>query len=358
MRFVRLAYVDKSTDIIDRLYYAWCAVFTVRIWWASLEKANQPVIEQKLSILSPSMSVKSTSKRNLFITTQGLFSLEINAHSLTYLLLLFSEKKITEEAFQTIFNSQICESYFRTARSMSGPFSSVVNFSVKEFLHRASKLSTLEDIKHTSELNLNNLTFPKHHKLWKPTSSSLFAFTASSITEKSIEDIVCSAYIAATQILTNCDLSILDPSDEMISFDEVNRLAFEKLARSKRNMSTSQSFQWSQEDQESEEDDDDDDSNSSKHLSNRSRRNYHSDDDDLSTNSDESDTTIVPNVNGSTVRGMRIFDSIDARQSNSFFRVKINNKEKYMHKQTASWCLTKNNVKLSSDRVKRVQSQR
>ena len=52
-----------------------------------------------------------------------------------------------------------------------------------------------------------------------------FASAASHITEKIIEDAVYSAYIEASQILTGCNMSILDPFDEIISFDEVNRLA-------------------------------------------------------------------------------------------------------------------------------------
>jgi hypothetical protein len=361
MRFVRLAYIEKSTDIIDRLYYAWCAVFIIRIWSASLEKADPHDVEQTVSNLLPSKSMKSFSKRNLFITVQTLFSLEINAHSLTYLLLLVAEKKVTNEALQVIFNSQICESYFRAARSMSGAFSSVVNFSVNEFLHRASKLSVLQDIKCASELNLNNLIFPKHHKLWRRTSPSFFTSTTSSITEKIIEDTVFSAYIEASQILTGCNLSILNPFDNMISFDEVNRLAFQKLARSKQKMSNTQSFQWSNDNQESDDDDDDDEEDESDGTNNsyvQPPDNEQTDDDESLTDIDESDPCIISNVTSSTIRGMRIFDSINNNQSESFFRVKINGQEKFIHKQTATWYLSKNNIKLSSDRLKRVQSQK
>ena len=89
MRFVRLAYIEKSTPIIDRLYYAWCAVFIVRIWSASLEKADLHDLEQTVSSLFPSKSMESISKRNLFITMSTLFSWEINAHSLTYFFFFF-----------------------------------------------------------------------------------------------------------------------------------------------------------------------------------------------------------------------------------------------------------------------------
>ena len=51
---------------------------------------------------------------------------------------------------------------------------------------------------------------------------------------------------------------------------------------------------------------------------------------------------------------MRIRNSIDNNLTDSYFRVLINNTEKYIHKQTACWMLTENNIRLSSDRLPRV----
>jgi hypothetical protein len=39
----------------------------------------------------------------------------------------------------SLFSSQLCESTFRSCRAMSGPFSSIVNFTVHQFLQRAKK---------------------------------------------------------------------------------------------------------------------------------------------------------------------------------------------------------------------------
>ena len=364
MRFVRLAYIEKDTSIVDRLYYAWCSVFIVRIWSAFLEKADLHDLQLVISNIFPSKSVQSISKTNLFITMPTLFSLEINAHSLTYLTLLVVEKQVTEEALQIIFNSQVCESYFRAARSMSGAFSSVVNFTVDEFLHRASKLSILEEIKFASRLQLNNLVFPKHHKLWDCTGPSVFTSTASPITVKTIEDIVYSAYIEASQILTSCNLSILNPFETMITFDEVNRLAFERLSGSRQKTPNNQSFQWSNtsqafDDNDADDDndygDDDDESNQS-HVQSLTTNNTN--EANLSIDVDDSDLSTISNVTRSTIDGMRIYDSIDSSQSDLFFHVKINDEDKFMHKQTATWLCSKNNIKISSDRLKRVQSQK
>lgn len=290
----------------------------------------------------------------------ALFSIEINAHSLIYLLLLVLEKKITDEALQlTLFNSQICEGYFRTARSMSGSFSTVVNFSVHEFLQRASKLSLLQDIRFASDLNLNNLVFPRHHKLWSRGNLPSLSSSASLLTEKAIEETIFSAYIEASQILASCNLSILDPTDQMISFDEVNLLASKKLAASKLKTASNQSFAWSSQSSEGEEEDEEDEEDEAEE---RSQYSHHPGDDNDADydvpagDNDECNISVLSNVSRSTVDGVRIFDAIDDRHRDSFFRVEINGQEKFLHKQAATWYLSTDKAALSSDRLKRVQS--
>ncbi|CAF1230955.1 unnamed protein product [Rotaria sp. Silwood1] len=52
--------------------------------------------------------------------------------------------------------------------------------------------------------------------------------------------------------------------------------------------------------------------------------------------------------------GIRIFDSINPGMKNSYFQVQINNKTKFIHKQTACWLLTDKVSRLSADRLSRV----
>ncbi|CAF4876262.1 unnamed protein product [Rotaria sp. Silwood1] len=54
-------------------------------------------------------------------------------------------------------------------------------------------------------------------------------------------------------------------------------------------------------------------------------------------------------------QGMKIFDKIDPSKQDNYFRIMINNKSKYLHKQTAARLLTTNKNCLSSDRLSRVQ---
>ncbi|CAF3497559.1 unnamed protein product [Rotaria socialis] len=361
IKCVRLAYVDKNTTIINRLYYAWCAVFIVRIWSAWLQSINCNELKKRAShLLSTSIGIP-VPKKNFFITIPALFSLELNAHSLTYLTVLLAEQKITKEALNiSLFNSQICESTFRAARSMSGPFSSVVNFSVYEFLQRVEKLAVLQNIKCSSEYKKNNIIFPTHHKQSKQNflthSTSTVAIT---ITEKLIEEKVFSAYIKASQILSGCEFSILNPNDNMISFEEVNRLAFKRLSRSKCTTSKRKAVQLNNDEDENEDDDDEEEDEDEDNKQYKSKK--QSNEKDIVNESDESssiddfDLDILPNVSSSTIRGMRIFDSIDHSQSDSFLPVEVNGRVKYMHKQTANWYFSKTKPILSSDRLKRVQ---
>lgn len=316
-----------------------------------------------------SLPVNTTRARDHFITIPALFSLEINAHSLTYLVALVAEGSLTEDALQiSLLNSQMCESTFRTARSMSGPFSSVVNFSVNQFLQRVEKLAILQSIKHSSTMNQNNLTFPKHHKLSHRTHSCVSSSTTvSTLTEPLIEEIVFRAYSQATEVLSSCGFSILNLNREMITFDEVNRLARTKLSRSKCKISNSQS---SDDDMEEQSDSDEEDQadeidgvNGWEDGNEENDQDYdHLDDEDNSNEYphsmglNEADHGVIPNVSSSVIHGMRIFDSIDDHQCESFFKIEINGQMKYLHKQTATWYFSKNKPTLSSDRLKRVQS--
>ncbi|CAM4878551.1 unnamed protein product [Rotaria socialis] len=364
IQFVRFAFVEKNTTIIDRLYYSWCAVFIVRLWSAWLESIDSADIDEKIFRLLPIDFSTPISKPQLFITVPCLFSLELNAHSLTYLAVLVAEQKISEDALNvSLFNSQMCESTFRAARSMSGPFSSVVNFSVNEFLQRVEKLALLQTIRWSSDCNMNNLVFPKHHKqsqnsMAAPSTST----TTITITEELLEKTVFNAYVQAKEILSGCEFSILDSSEELISFDEVNRIAYKKLTKSKCKISkkkTSASNKVEEEEEEIENEYDDDDKNEEQHqLDKRYSENNTTNEDEESMLIDELDFDVLPEVSSSTVNGMRIFDSIDNCQNESFFSVEVNGEKKYLHKQTANWYFSKTKPISSSDRLKRVQEKK
>jgi hypothetical protein len=116
------------------------------------------------SSLSISDEMRYNTKRKYFITYQSYFSIEITAHSITYLAVLVSKGKLSFEALHTwLQNSQTCEATFRSARSISSMNSAGVNFTVAQFLNRMNKLITLQNIKNNE--SENKLNFPQHHKV-------------------------------------------------------------------------------------------------------------------------------------------------------------------------------------------------
>ena len=70
---------------------------------------------------------------------------------------------------------------------------------------------------------------------------------------------------------------------------------------------------------------------------------------------DEDDMPSVSSSGKSQFRGMRVFDTVSPASVGSYFRLEIDGKRKYTHKQTACWLLTDVKAELSADRLKRVQ---
>ena len=152
----------------------------------------------------------------------------------------------------------------------------------------------------------SNLVFPRHHKQSQLSNTT---FSPSSIiptiTDTSIEETVYSAYRQAAQLLAGCEFSFLNPKDEMISFDKVSHPAYKKLTRSKcktpQKRSTAANYDEEEEEEEYQEEHQFD--------------NQFNDADVLidfekSTGIDEADLNTLPNVSSTTMRGMRIFDSV------------------------------------------------
>ena len=54
-------------------------------------------------------------------------------------------------------------------------------------------------------------------------------------------------------------------------------------------------------------------------------------------------------------QGCRVYDKVSATKAFKFFRIRVGNSIKYVHKQTACWLLTDGKNRLSSDRLVRVR---
>lgn len=231
---------------------------------------------------------------------------------------------------------------------MSGTFSSIVNFSVAQFLRRVQKLSILNRIKVESEMksstpNTISLRFPKHYKHSKETSVSSAVLSVSPPTKDEIRQIVSSAFNDASRLLEKVGVCDSLKKNKMNTFKSLNTFIADRLnltsARGGQFRSASSSF-----DAESENESDDETDNDGPY----------DEDEFLDGSDDELNVYDLDGVREKSVHGVRLVDRVTPETASSYFKVRIEEKEKFLHKQTACWLLTEEKHSLSADRVLRV----
>ncbi|CAF3052919.1 unnamed protein product [Rotaria sp. Silwood2] len=74
-------------------------------------------------------------------------------------------------------------------------------------------------------------------------------------------------------------------------------------------------------------------------------------------NDDYNDEEEILNSTRSNFDGIKIVDNINPMLKHLYFKIKINDKIKYLHKQSACWLLSNTTTRLSSDRLSRAMQQ-
>jgi hypothetical protein len=345
LRSIIDAYYEKDTPFLRRIYLAWFAVFIVRIWLTWIQVTTKKELDDTLTTLTQHWDIPCrrsvTTKQQFFLTSPAVFSIELNAHTLTYLALLVIQQDLPKEVLNIDrFNFQTCESTFRAARSMSSPFSTIVNFTVSQFFDRATKLSALNSIKSSNAQQLApTLRFPQHHKHARSSRAS----TASEIPSFSageIENIVRRAFNDATNLLEGVGIVDCLRKKKLSSFSAVNSFVQSYFQRNSTHDMMSQY---------DEEDDWVDEALDAVEIENADSGQF-----------DEEEGIEEIHIAGSdlAVPGfsrMRVYERIRSQLKNSDFKIRINGTIKYLHKQTACWLLSEQKQTLSSDRTVRVQ---
>ena len=117
------SYLDKSLDPIERLEKLWYVVFFLRYW-------------RKWIVLSKGYTIG-----NNFVTSNAYNCIELNAHAMiNYVIAIRDHIKENKCFVPWLLGSQCCETTFRTARSMSSIFSTVINFGMLGLLRRLHRL--------------------------------------------------------------------------------------------------------------------------------------------------------------------------------------------------------------------------
>ncbi|CAF4965249.1 unnamed protein product [Rotaria sp. Silwood1] len=337
LRSVVIAYIEHDTSIVDRIYHGWFAVFLCRIWQIWLQLIDEKYI----------VGYSVDNKKDLFITSPAHFSIELNAHSLLAAFLLVSQQKLPDSALSiSNYSSQPCEATFRLTRSISGVFSSVVNFTTDQFLKRAGKLSVLTDIENKNESGLLEcpLQFPKHHKRGRKASAKKNSAPSKAVNLPSydtIENTIHKAFNDAYDTLSELEMNIALQGKKKATITQVSSFARSQFEKKSKIVSYDEYETYSSDDEPN--DDPDVDANL---LLKDEEENSSEDEDNLSS---------ISASGRSQFHGMRVTDTVSPSLSSSYFCVEIDGKKKYMHKQTACWLLTDDKAVLSSDRLKRVQ---
>ncbi|CAG9812470.1 unnamed protein product, partial [Phaedon cochleariae] len=135
------AFLEKQIDIETRISNAWFVVFFLRIWrhWI---KSNGFSLDKN------------------FITLNAYICVELNAHALVLMTLRCHYLKRPELLMPWLMSSQPCEKTFRATRSMTSTFSTIVNFSMLDILHRLHRIQILNDV--MCDLK-DEIIFPREH---------------------------------------------------------------------------------------------------------------------------------------------------------------------------------------------------
>lgn len=131
MRNIHDSFSNNNLSPIERVEKMWYSLFMIRIWRDYVTRC------------------KNLKMKNNFLTTNCYACIELNAHAIVLLILHFQGKNTPELFLPHLLNSQACEDLFRIARGFTSTFSTVVNFSSKDFVHRISKIQMQNDIMQT-----------------------------------------------------------------------------------------------------------------------------------------------------------------------------------------------------------------
>jgi hypothetical protein len=146
--------------------------------------------------------------------------------------MLVKEKQLPEEALNIyLFNSQSCESMFRNTRSLSGTYSSIINFTAADFFRRSQNMAILNGIKCEQSSQNNDrehLLFATHHKHKRDSQiSTLQKFVG--IDQPDIEKVIANVFAQAIEMNGPLDTSKLLTEHDPFTMDSLSKYVFQQM---------------------------------------------------------------------------------------------------------------------------------
>lgn len=206
IQFILDSYLDKNLNILERNYKIWYSLFFIRQW-------RQWILSKK----------DSPEKYNLtynFLTLNTYTCIEIDAHTMLILSKKHVEKKSVDKFFPWLLGSQTCEGWFRAARSLTSTFSTIINFTAKEFVERSRKIEFMHEA--TFDLS-EEYEFPRSKQTGQqrvPHSEITFDNIIDEIMkakENAINDIKRLGMLVDDESWKVCDLNVAGESEETVS---------------------------------------------------------------------------------------------------------------------------------------------
>lgn len=127
IQYVLDSYLDKSLTVLERNYKIFYALFFLRQWRCWIKQS------------------KTYNLTDNFVSLNAYTCIEIDAHAMLKLTLKHIKNSTLNTFFPWLLGSQVCESWFRAARSLTSTFSTVINFTAKEFVERSRKIEFLHE---------------------------------------------------------------------------------------------------------------------------------------------------------------------------------------------------------------------
>lgn len=131
---VRKSFVEPETSPEQRIKDAWYSIFFLRFWRQFIHEESQLIGGQHVS------------EAKHFITSNTYNGIELNGHSLLLILTFCRENNCPDLFIPSMMNSQPCEKFFRRTRSMTSTFSTIINYTLFDLLHKAKRSLAISTI--------------------------------------------------------------------------------------------------------------------------------------------------------------------------------------------------------------------
>lgn len=320
MDYLIAALIDKDENLNNRIYKIWYSVFFLRLWRKWIKRESQYSLQEN------------------YITLNCYTCVEINAHMLIKLIEHFKGSDVLDVKMLCpwLLSSQPCEAMFRSARSLTSTFSTVVNFSIKDILGRIDRIAFINYV--INDLK-NVYTFPRETKKQKSQNNCIISEDI--LKNVDIEKIVNNALNDALKDARNLEMEVTE--DDCYSLD----------IKQSKNISKSANLDSDVDLDLKEPTDFEIDSEITRHQEEEPENSLLN---QILNNDFILDSEVREVGNKEDATNLKDFSHkhIKISENSSFMKINLpQNKTAIIKKSSYCWLLSDNNGKVSSDRLKR-----